>query len=213
MKKIFKKELEKDLVFVNNVLDTFVKKLTSMSEQKHHMENFPSNNRIKKIKGGLDCRVDILQQLMLTCDLLEERRSKIFFKVAKSIKELEGPFVIQNSEIISREEFESGLKVIKTTLRVEFNGLTYILKKEIRIWLIDFVVEDSKHHASTQEDQAELSMVESEMFLVKVKEEVIVGPLEDYIRIWVTNVVEATPNIFGSGFDKVRGDMQSETIV
>ena len=32
-------------------------------------------------------------------------------------------------------------------------------------------------------------MVEGEMFTLKVKEEVIVGPLNDYFRIWVTNVV------------------------
>lgn len=64
------------------------------------MKKIPSNNRLRKIKGGWDCRPDVLQQLMLTYDVLEERQRKIFFKVAKYIKELEDPSMIQNIEKI-----------------------------------------------------------------------------------------------------------------
>jgi hypothetical protein len=75
-----------------------------MSEHKRKKENLPSNFRLKHIREGWYNRIIILQQLVATCDILEERGRPLFSNVIDVIQELEGPSLVTNKKLISKEQ-------------------------------------------------------------------------------------------------------------
>jgi hypothetical protein len=78
---------------------------------------------------------------------------------------------------------------------IEFDGLTSYFEKEVRRWINDLVIENNANDSLVQEQHIEISEIENEIFTSRVKEEIIVGPLWDYIKFWVNKVVVAITKV------------------
>jgi predicted transcriptional regulator len=131
-KESFKIELQKNISFSENFVDKFAKRLDETKDYKKQKENLPSNSRLKQIRGGRDSRIDVLQQLIETCDVLEHRRRRVFFKVVDSMKSLESPSLMQDDKVLTKEEFEAKLNIAKINLGTKFDSLTKFTETEIR---------------------------------------------------------------------------------
>ena len=52
-------------------VNPFIRKLVGIYKHRKLKDNLHSNNRLKHIKRGWDKKINILQQLMVTCGMLE----------------------------------------------------------------------------------------------------------------------------------------------
>jgi hypothetical protein len=71
------------------------------------------DSNISKPGGMLDwtfCNI-----LITTCDILIDRRSKVFFKSIDAIKEIDEPTSVHQEKALTKEEYELNLITFKTT--------------------------------------------------------------------------------------------------
>lgn len=141
-----------------------------MNDHKTQKENFPLNNKLKHIKGKWNIRIDLLQQFIVPCELFEQRRNQVFFKIVGFIKGLQGPSHMQCDKISTKEEFGTKLKVAKITLDVEFDSFTSFNQVEMYKWLIDFVIDNVEHNSFYWEHCVDLNNIENDFFSLRVKE-------------------------------------------
>jgi hypothetical protein len=69
----FQWELQSDQDFSKNYVETFIRNLTGMKENRRQKENLPSNKRLKIIQDGWDSCINILQQLIDNCNVSLEK--------------------------------------------------------------------------------------------------------------------------------------------
>jgi hypothetical protein len=111
-------------IFTRNAVSTFVARVSNVDELTRKKQDFPSKNRLKQIQVGWLGRIDILRQLIATCDILEGRKSTLFLKVVDIVKELEGPTLIRDSTLLTKDQMEAELSTLKVAWGTEFDDLT-----------------------------------------------------------------------------------------
>ena len=109
------------MIFSEIYGDTFVNMLITMNDYKRQKENIPSDKRLKRITGGWDNRIDVLQSLIGTCDFIQQT-TWVFFKAIEAMKYFEVPAFIQDDEILMREEFEAKSNVTNVFLEKNLTG-------------------------------------------------------------------------------------------
>jgi hypothetical protein len=101
------KYLEDDEFFYKNALSTFVSRVSSLSDFNRKQQDFPSNHRIKQVKVGWLERIQMLWELIANCKKIDDKRSDSFLKSLEIVKELEGPQLIRESMLITKEQLET----------------------------------------------------------------------------------------------------------
>jgi hypothetical protein len=80
--------LQHDEGYYKNELNTFVARLTSMTNHQRNQQGIPSSKRKKKIKAGWEERVKMMQDAIATCEQINERRGDAILKTFDVVKEL-----------------------------------------------------------------------------------------------------------------------------
>jgi hypothetical protein len=86
---------------------------------------------------------------------------------------------------MSKEKFEEKMELLKTASAERFNSLTEYSELEVESWLVSYVnknedIEDTLHQLSI-----DFRYLESSLFDIKVRKEIIVAPMRDYIENWL----------------------------
>jgi hypothetical protein len=81
------------------------------------------------------------------------------------------------------------LNTTKVALGLKFDSLTNISEVEIRRWLTDFIVGNVEHNLISKEQRGTLCEIEKEISALRVREEITMGPLGDYIKKWVNQAI------------------------
>nr|KUM50079.1 hypothetical protein ABT39_MTgene3307 [Picea glauca]QHR88587.1 hypothetical protein Q903MT_gene2601 [Picea sitchensis] len=74
----------------------------------------------------------------------------IFLKVVNIIKELEGPSLIKDSMLLSRDQIEVEISNLRNSWGTQFDDLAGFPDDEIRNWLVDFVNENEEQMTTSQ---------------------------------------------------------------
>ena len=96
---------------------------------------------------------------MVDCDTLSVKKGELYFKfieldLAGTTGEVRDPKIILNSMLMTREQFEEHLEILKVVSVKKFNSLTEYTKQEVESRLVSYVnknedIEDILHHIST----------------------------------------------------------------
>jgi hypothetical protein len=101
--------------------------------------------------------------LITTCDTLEGRRSTLFLKVANIVKELKFPPLMRDSILITKDQMEAELGILKIVQGTKFNDLANFLENEIRCWLVNFMNENKDQEVIVQQQHAMLKGFKDEL--------------------------------------------------
>jgi hypothetical protein len=71
-------------------------------------------------------------ELIASCKKIEEKISDSFLKLIEIVKELEGPPLIRESTLLTKEQLESELNILKISWGSEFDNLTSFPEEEIK---------------------------------------------------------------------------------
>jgi hypothetical protein len=63
---------------------------------------------------------------------INERRGDVILKAFDVVKELQGPQIFRNSTMITKEELDSHLVAMKTSLANDFDNLMEFLEEELK---------------------------------------------------------------------------------
>jgi hypothetical protein len=77
------------------------------------------------------------------------------------------------------------LSTIKASWANEFDQLTDFSKDEIKWWLVTFVDNNEDHLASIEKLHSEFEEIEEEIFMLRIKQDIIVATMKDYIDGWL----------------------------
>jgi hypothetical protein len=110
--------LENDEEFFKGVVSTFVIKVSNMSELKRKEEDFPSIVCIKQLKACWIKIIKCLKEILVDLDTLSVKRGESYLKLieldlAGTTGEVQDPRLISNSMLMTREQFEEHLEILK----------------------------------------------------------------------------------------------------
>jgi hypothetical protein len=131
---------------------------------------------------------------LVDCDTLSVKKGESYLKLveldlAGTTREVEDPKFILNSIFMTKEQFEEKMELLKSASGERFNSLTEYSELEIESWLVNYVnknedIEDTLHQLSI-----DFQDMENSLFDIKVRHEIIVAPMRDYIENWLKNAL------------------------
>jgi uncharacterized protein Yka (UPF0111/DUF47 family) len=89
---------------------------------------------------------------------------------------------------------EVELGILRVTWGTKFDDLTNFPEDEIRCWLVSFMNENEDQSSIAQQQSDTLKTIEDELFKVRVKQDIIVASLHEYIQEWLKGVLEVIAN-------------------
>ena len=100
-----------------------------MDETRRKKGDLPFRNKLNQIKVVWQSQINILGELISSCNILEDDKSNIFFKVVDVIKELKGPPIIKESILLTKEDMGTELSKLRKIWDNNFDSLTDFSKE------------------------------------------------------------------------------------
>jgi hypothetical protein len=105
--------------------------------------------------------------------------------LAGTTGEVQDPKLILNSIFMTRQQFEEHVEILKGLSAEKFNNIIEYNENEIESWLVSYAnknedIEDTLHQLSY-----ELRELEGILFDIKIRQEINVAPMKDYIEDWL----------------------------
>jgi len=69
----------------------------------------------------------------------------VFMKKIEIVNTFEGPYLVRESKLLTKDQLQMKLNILKTLWASEFDNLTNFPENEIKQWLVNFV-NDSEDH-------------------------------------------------------------------
>jgi hypothetical protein len=187
-------DLENDEEFYKGVISTFSARVSSLSEFRKKEEDFPSTIHLKQLKACWLKRIKSLKEMLVECDVISVKRGELYLKLIElelvgSTEDVEDPHLIMNSILLSKEQMEEKLDSLKIASTKKFNNLTEYSETEVESWLVHYVnknddIEDTLHQLSM-----DFKDLENSLFDIKVRQEIMVAPMREYIENWLKNAL------------------------
>jgi hypothetical protein len=132
----------------------------------------------------------VLKEILDDCDALVVKKEALYHKLTEidlegTTGEVQDPKLILNSIFMTRKQFEEHVEILKSLSAEKFNNMTEYTENEIESWLVSYVnknedIEDTLHQLSF-----ELRELEGTIFDIKVRQEINVAPMKEYIENWL----------------------------
>jgi hypothetical protein len=103
--------------------------------------------------------------------------------------EVSDPKFISNSMLMTRKQFEEQIEGLKKASTEKFDTMVEFTHDDIDNWLVEYTNKNEEIENTLQHLSIDYREVEHELFNIKVKQEVIVSPLRDYIKKWLNNSI------------------------
>jgi hypothetical protein len=103
--------------------------------------------------------------------------------------EVQDPKLIVNSILQTRQQFEEHVEILKGLSTEKFNNMIEYTKHDIESWLVEYVNRNEDIEITLQQLSIDYREIEGTLFDIKVKQEVIVAPLRDYIEKWLESAL------------------------
>lgn len=156
-------------------------KAKSLTEEAWRRQALPFGPRIRQVQVRWKGHIDILKSLKGKATLLEDRKSMVFFKLSDAVNKLEGPPLIKDSTLLSPNELENELSKLRDKWVEEFNSLYDLSRDNMYTWILYYVNLNHNVSISISEARDDLLEIEKEASEMKIKQDLIVPPMWDYM--------------------------------
>ena len=103
--------------------------------------------------------------------------------------ELTDPKYISNSMLMTRQNFEEKIEELKKTSTEKFDNMIEFTNDDIDSWLVEYTNKNEDIENILQNLSVDLREIERELFNVKIKQEVTIAPLREFILEWLNNSI------------------------
>jgi hypothetical protein len=97
--------MENDEGFYKDIVGTFSAKVSSLSDIHRREQNLPSNIQMKQINACWLKRIKSLREMINELDVVKNKRGDLFFKLVDLTKELNGPSLLMDTILSSKENY------------------------------------------------------------------------------------------------------------
>jgi len=175
--------------FYKDVIIKFAVKVSNMTKLKRREEDLPSPTKMKQLKACWINKISNLKDIMDNCNEIVNEKENLFRKLIeidleRNTEEVQDPRLIINSIFMTRKQFEEHVDILKSILAENFNCITEYDESEIENWLVDYASKSQYIEESINNISHVLIDLEGELFYVKIKHEINMAPMKDYIEEW-----------------------------
>jgi hypothetical protein len=193
-KEYLNSDLKNDEGFYTDGVVMFTMKVSTMTEKTRKQENLPSLSRIKQLKSCWMERINVLKGLITQLTDLSRRKNEAYLKILDldivgTTIEVPDPKYLSNSMLMTRQHFEEKIEELKRTSAEKFDNMMEFTHDDIDSWLVEYTNKNEDIENILQNLSVDLREIEKELFNVKIKQEVIVAPLRDFIQEWLNNSI------------------------
>jgi hypothetical protein len=130
-------------------------------------------------------RIKFLRETLNELDVVKIKRADLFLKLMDLTKELDGPNLLMDTILVSKDQLLEQLEALKVAWASEFTDSIEFSKDEVERWLFRYInkyddIDDTLHQLSI-----ELRGMENELFEIKTKHKIMVAPMREYIKEWL----------------------------
>jgi hypothetical protein len=113
---------------------------------------------------------------------LRNKKSDLFLRLVSLTKELDGPNLLMDTMILTKENLMGQLKTLKVVWAIKFTETIEFSKDEFERWLVQYIIRNDEVVDTLHQSKLNLREFESQLFEVKIKHENIMAPLREYIE-------------------------------
>ena len=125
---------------------------------------------------------------------MEAYSNIVGFDIVGSTIEVLDPKLISSSILMTRQQFEEQIEGLKKASTKNFDSIVEFTYDDIDNQLVEYTNKNEDIENMLQKLSIYYKEIEGELFNIKVKQEVIVSPLRDYIKKWLkTNLLPRFP--------------------
>jgi len=110
-------------------------------------------------------------------------------RIARSTNEGKNPKLILNSMFMTRQHFDEQVKILKGLSTEKFNDIIVYGKEEIDNCLVDYSMKNKDIEEKIHDISHDLRDFEGELFSIKIRHEINVAPMKNYIEDWFKNAM------------------------
>jgi hypothetical protein len=99
------------------------------------------------------------------------------------------PKLISSSMLMTQQKFEEKIEGLKKASAEKFDSIDEFTYYDIDNWLVEYTNKNQDIKNMLQNLSIDYREFEGELFNIKVKQEVIIAPLGDYIEEWLKKYV------------------------
>jgi hypothetical protein len=164
-------------------------KVSSLNEALRKEQKLPSPYRMKQINACWLRRIKELREMINETEALRNRKSDLFLKLVSLTKELDGPNLLMDTMISTKESLTGQLKALKVAWANEFTETIEFYEDEVERWLVRYINRNDEVDDTLHQSELDLREFESQLFEIKTKHEIIVAPLREYIEEWLNKAL------------------------
>jgi hypothetical protein len=105
--------------------------------------------------------------------------------LAGTTSEVQYPKLIENSILMTREQSEEHVEILKGVSTENFNSMTKYTKQEIERFLVEYVNKNEDIEGTLQQLSINFREFEDTLFDIRVKQKIIIAPMCEYIENWL----------------------------
>ena len=187
--KYLNSNLKNDEGFYTNGVVMFTTRVVAMTCKMTKLKNLPLSH-IKQLKSCWIERINVLKGLISQLIDLSRRKSEAYLKIhdldiVGTTIEVPNHKYLSNSMLMNRQDFEKKIEGLKRTSTKKFANMMEFTHDDIGSWLVECTNKNEDIENILQNLSIDLREIEKELFNIKIKQEVIVAPLRDFIQEWL----------------------------
>jgi hypothetical protein len=188
-------DLKNEEGFYLDAVVPFGIKVTNMSELKRREEDLPSPSQIKQLNACWKEKIKNLNNIVQACSQAITRREELFKRLtevdlAGSTNEVQDPKLILNSLFLTKQQFDEQVEIFKGLSIEKFYGIVVYDENSIDNWLVDYSVKNQDIEEILHGISIDLHDLEGELFNIKIRHEINVAPMKNYIEEWFKKAIE-----------------------
>ena len=142
--------MENNEGFFKGVVNAFSTKVSSLNEAQRKEQKLPSPYHMKQINACWLSRIKELREIINETDVLRNKKSDLFLELVNLTKELDGPNLLMDTMILTKESLMGQLNALKVAWANEFTETIEFSKDEVGKWLVQYInrndeVDDTLH--------------------------------------------------------------------
>jgi hypothetical protein len=127
---------------------------------------------------------------MEECDVVVTKKEGLYKRLTEmdlvgTTGEVQDPKLILNSIFMTREQFQQEVEILKGLSAEKFNSIIEYNENEIEDWLVNYANKNEDIEDMLRQLSFDLRDLEGILFDIKIRHEINVAPMKDYIEEWL----------------------------
>jgi uncharacterized coiled-coil DUF342 family protein len=114
-------------------------------------------------------RIKELKEMINEIDVLRNKKSDLFIKLVGLAKELNGPNLLMDTMILSKESLMGQLNALKISWANEFTKTVEFSEDEVEKWLVRYINRNDEVDDTLHQSEMDLRELENQLFEIRTK--------------------------------------------